>query len=143
MATEDRDLTSGSTQRSEHRPVRQQHTPRAQTLATGTSGDDSDSNGGTETSDGGNSASGDGNKPSTAGNGTEAGPTGDDEPTGTTSAPGQPAGTASEPDAGNAEWIGLPEVSGFGQYLLPSAAAFALFTVMALIGGVAYQRRLR
>lgn len=125
-------------------------TDRSNDDVTGTSGDDSGSDDGTDASDDesdgpgdGNSASGDGNEASTDGNGTEGGSTADEESTGTTTSTGQSAGTASESDAGDEEWTGLPEVSGFGPYLSPSAAAFALFAAMALIGGVAYQRRLR
>ncbi len=89
-----------------------------------------------------NQASGDGNSAADDGNGTESGSAADAESTETAASAEESAGIASEPDAGDEEWGALSEVSGFDSHRSPAAAA-ALFAVAALIGGIAYRRRLR
>ena len=130
----------------------------------GTSGNDPGSDDGSDASDDGSDVSGDGNSASDDGSsasgdensapddrneasgdgsGTESGSTADAESTGTTASAEESAGVASEPDDGGEGWGVLSEVSGFDSHRSPTAAAFALFAVATLIGGVAYRRKLR
>mgnify|MGYP006272040927 CR=1 FL=1 len=131
--------------------------------AAGPSGDDSGSDDGNDASDDGDDVSGDGSgasgerssasgdgssapddgdDASDDGNGTESGSATDAESTGTTASGERSAGAASEPDDDEGRGF-LSEVSGFSSYLAPTAAGFAIFAVAAMIGGIAYRRRLR